>query len=241
MIYLGKVREVLDRIEETQSQAIGKAAEVIAAQIGRGRVLHVFATGHSHMLAEELFFRAGGLVPINAIFEPELMLHEGATKSSKMEKLPGLAEIILDHAGLDSGDLLLVISNSGVNAVPVEMALKAKERGIAVIALTSLEGSSQLTPYNRQGVHLYEVADIVLDNCVPVGDACCLLGDGPLKIGPLSTIAGAVILNSIITEVGKKLIDQGLVPPVLVSSNIPGGKEHNEKILAPFRDQLARI
>jgi uncharacterized phosphosugar-binding protein len=139
--YLEKLGMLLQKAIETQWRVIKEAGELVAEAIVQGGILHVFGVGHSHMLAEEAFFRAGGLAAVNAIFEPSLMLHEGVLKSARLENLTGFAQILLDHYEVKEKDVLLLISNSGVNAVPVEMAIEAKRRNVPTIAITSVRYS----------------------------------------------------------------------------------------------------
>src|SRR5947208_2455503 len=169
--YLGKALEVAHRAAETQLGAIRVAAALVADALAGGRTFWVFGTGHSHALAEELYGRAGGLADVRAILEPGLMLHEGLQKSSLLERLPGLADVLLEINPLESGDVVLIASNSGRNAVPVEFALGARKRGVKVIDLTSLAHSTATTSRAPGGQRLFETADVVLDNCGVPGDA----------------------------------------------------------------------
>ncbi|MCR4425573.1 MAG: SIS domain-containing protein [Firmicutes bacterium] len=237
--YLDHLKELLTTIEQTQSEAISRAASVIADSINKGGTLHLFGTGHSHLLAEEAFYRAGGLVPVNAILEPALMLHDGPFKATDMERLEGYAEIILDHSGIEEGDVLIVISNSGRNAVPVEMAVAGIARGITVVALTSLAHSRSVPSRHSSGKRLYEVADIVIDNCGVVGDAILSIGSSRTHICPTSTVTGAAIINTLVAEVVERLVALGAEPPVFVSANLDGGDEYDRQWAAKFAKKRA--
>ncbi|HOL51518.1 MAG TPA: SIS domain-containing protein, partial [Bacillota bacterium] len=208
--YFDVVRSLLDEVERAEAENMEEAATLIAEAIADGRVLHYFAAGHSHMLGEELFYRAGGLVPVNAIVEPALMVTFGAGKSSHMERLTGLARIILDDAGVGSGDVMIVASNSGVNPVPVEMAAEAKSDDVKVIGLTSVEGSRTTPVRNSVGKRLYEIADIVIDTHVPWGDAAIEVEGVSQKTGPVSTVIGAAILNTVVVRVIERLVECGI-------------------------------
>lgn len=227
--YLNRVQRILDEIGKTQLEAIGRAADIAAAAIRGGGRLHLFGTGHSHIIAEEAFYRAGGLVPVNAVLEPALMLHEGPFKSTAMERLEGYAQIILDHSGIGPDDALMIISNSGRNAVPVEMALIAKARGIPVIVLTSLAHSRSVPSRHSSMKHLFEVADVVIDNCGVPGDAVLEADGTSVQICPTSTVAGAAIINMLVAEVVERLCAIGIEPPVFVSANIEGGDEFDRQ------------
>ena len=236
--YFDVVRSLLDEVERAEAENMEEAATLIAEAIADGRVLHYFAAGHSHMLGEELFYRAGGLVPVNAIVEPARMVTFGAGKSSHMERLTGLARIILDDAGVGSGDVMIVASNSGVNPVPVEMAAEAKSDGVKVIGLTSVEGSRTTPVRNSVGKRLYEIADIVIDTHVPWGDAAIEVEGVSQKTGPVSTVIGAAILNTVVVRVIERLVERGIDPPIFMSSNVPGGLEHNEVLLKQYRSKI---
>ena len=147
-----------------ETENIKKASEIIFKALRNKKLVHVFATGHSHMFAEELFYRAGGLVQVNPILEPFLMQHEGSIRSTKFERLTGIAEIIFNSLDLRSGEPFIIVSNSGINSVPVEMAVLAKEKGHPVICVTSITQSSKSNTRNKYNKHLYEVCDVVIDN-----------------------------------------------------------------------------
>ncbi len=195
------------------------AAERIAASIRQGGVLHVFGSGHSHMLAEELYVRAGGLAPVHPIFAPELMLHEDVERASLLERQPEYAAVVLEGQPLKSGDILLVISNSGSNGLPVEVALRGQQAGLFVIALTSVGFSRTLDPRHPSGRRLFEVADLVFDNHGVPGDACLEIPGTAARGGPTSTVVGAALLNALMVEVAGRLAQGGSEPPVFVSGN----------------------
>ena len=194
----------------------------------------MFGSGHSHMLAEEGHYRAGGLAPVVPILASSLMLHEWSTGSSKFERTLGLAPTILARYQPTQQDVLVIISNSGVNAVPVEMALTAKQKGLTVIALTSLEYTAH-APLSPLGKRLAEIADIVIDNQLPPGDALVEIGNGGLHSGPGSTVLGAFLLNALLTEVVWRLAAEGSMPPVYISSNMPGGAQHNQELIERYK------
>ena len=169
--YLGRIGAMVGRLRDEQLGSIREAGALVAEVLRADRLIHVFGSGHSHMLAEEGLYRAGGLAPVNAILESGLMLHEGAATSTRLEKLPGYSPIVADKYGFEEGDLLIVISNSGVNAAPVEMALLAREAGLKVLAISSVAYSKSVEPGPGASARLYEVADLTLDNLGRAGDA----------------------------------------------------------------------
>jgi uncharacterized phosphosugar-binding protein len=201
-------------------------------------VFHVFGSGHSHALAEETYHRAGGLVPVNAIQEVFLTPLTPPRTSGQLERVPGLAKIILDDHDLRPGEVLMVISNSGINAVPVEVALEGKSRGLTVVALTSLRHSQGVPSRHPGGQRLFEIADIVLDNCGEPGDAAVHYEGFDGTVGPTSFLAGAYIINSLVCRVVELFVEQGLTPPVYLSANVPGGDEHNQKLEARYRGRI---
>jgi uncharacterized phosphosugar-binding protein len=217
--YFGKALAIAQQAAETQLGAIRVAAGLVADALAGGKRFWVFGTGHSHALAEELYGRAGGLADVRAILEPGLMLHEGLQKSSLLERLPGLAGVLLEINQLESGDVVLIASNSGRNAVPVEFALGARERGAQVIALTSMAHTTATTSRAPGGQRLFETADVVIDNCGVPGDALIEAPGSPERTGATSTMIGAMLLQALTVEVVTRLAERGETPNVLRSLN----------------------
>jgi uncharacterized phosphosugar-binding protein len=218
--YKNKIIDLVEKIEITEKGNILKAAELFFETIKKDKMVHVFGTGHSHMVGIEMFVRAGGLANINAMLDGTITTEDGARKGSMTEKLEGLAEIIWDQYEISEEDIMIIISNSGRNNVPIEMAMKAKEKGLKLIVITSLSHSKSCESRNKSGKKLYEFADIVIDNKVPAGDT--LISISGVKTGPGSTIAGCFIVNSILVETLEKLDKAGLPLPIFGSQNVDG-------------------
>lgn len=234
------VVQQLDTALASQRPALEAAAELLAAALAADRYLYAFGTGHSHLLAEEIFYRAGGLARAAAILDPPLMLHEGAAESSDRERRSGYAAELLARYPLAPGDVLVIASNSGRNAVPVEMALAARERGLHTIAITSLAHSRAFASRHPSGQRLFEVAELVLDNGGVVGDAALDLAGLPRQVGPTSTLVGAFLLNALVVRAIELALARGHVPEVYASSNadVPGW---NEALVARYRGRLRHL
>ncbi len=233
LAYLDNISRLIDHIRNTQTGPLDAAAGQCAKTLMNGGWIYVFGTGHSHMLAEEMFYRAGGLVRVKPILEDGLMLHAGAAKSTELERLPGYAGILLDEYNVQTGDTLIIASNSGRNAVCIEMALGAAARGAAVIALTSIEHSSRTAARHPSGKRLFEAAGIILDNGGCCGDASVDFGDR--RAAPTSTVIGAVLLNMLQCSVIELLQEAGAPVELYASSNIDGGERINQEYISKYK------
>lgn len=232
--YMNKVEELLHKTADVNEETIKMLARKFADNIASNQIIHVFGTGHSHMIGIELFCRAGGLGNVNAILDPDTLTSNGARRSGALEKLPGLADIIYDSYTINAGDIMIITSNSGRNAVPVEMALRAKKEGVYTIALTNLEQSEAAVSRHPSGKKLYECVDCILDNAVPSGDA--LLNINGTLTGPGSTISSIFLLDTIVSEALQILADEGKELPIFQSQNVDGF--NNDAVYAKYEDRV---
>jgi len=237
--YIKIVTETIEKAWETQKDAILKSAELVADAIEKKNNVFVFGCSHAGILAEEVFYRTGGLAVVNPIFFPGFMLNtRPITMTSSLERISGLGKTILDKNNVKSDDVLILHSVSGRNTVPVEMAIEAKKRGVHTVCITNLDYSKGVTSRHPDGLRLFEVCDIVIDNCGEIGDAAVSLDGLPEKIGPTSTAVGTAIINALVIEAVEKMIADGIVPPVFMSANIDGGDEHNAKIFEEYKNNI---
>jgi uncharacterized phosphosugar-binding protein len=237
--YIDGLQAVLERIKCEQAGGIEQAGRLVAGALSKGGIVHAFGTGHSHLIADEAFFRAGGIAAVNPILDERLIFLKGALESTRAEQETGLARTLIERESVESGDVAIIISNSGRNAAPVEMALEMKARGVPVIAITNLGQSGASRPRHSSGKRLFELADVVIDNCVPAGDALLELTGLAARIGPSSTVAGAAIINSIIIEAVAQMLRRGEQLPVLPSANIEGVSEQMlEELLGRYRGRI---
>lgn len=226
--------EVVDKIKTTQKENIVNAAKMIAEAHMNKKTFYVSGSGHSHSVAEELYGRAGGLAFTVPIMTTELTLTEHPTKSTFIERLEGYATILADLYKISAGDVVLIASNSGRNAYPVELAMEAKKRGASVIALTSMAHSSQVSSRHKSNKRLFEVADIVIDTCGQKGDSATYLTGVSVPILPTSSIANTFICAALSAEVVAYLHEHGAEVEVLVSANVDGGFEKNEAYMEKY-------
>ena len=227
--YCKRIVEGVETIKNTQMDAISKAAGEIALRLEKGGILNVFGSGHSHVLAEEVYARAGGLIQARAIIPHELTVDLEMEKSTLMERTDGLAEIVLATHKIRKCDALIIVSNSGRNAVPVQMAQEARKRGIFTVALTNLTHSKSVSSRDKSGKKLYELCDIVLDTCGPLGDALVPVSGKDYSIGPASTIFGALVIEMLVCTIIETMISHGTEPLILRSGNLDGSDEQNRK------------
>lgn len=237
--YINIVNECIQKAYDTQEETLLAVAHLMAKTIEAKKNVFVFGCSHAGILAEEVFYRTGGLAVINPIFFPGFMLNtRPITMTSSLERIPEIGDTILKQNHVNEGDLLIIHSVSGRNSVPVEMAIKAHNAGVNTVCITNLNYSKAVTSRHPSGKHLFEVCDYVIDNCGEIGDAAVSLEGLPEKIGPTSTAVGTAILNAVVIESVEKMIADGIVPPVFMSANIDGGDEHNAKIFAEYKDNI---
>jgi len=239
LAYFEALMPVLQKAISTQTQNIKILARWMADSIENDHLVYVFGAGHASMIAEEMCYRAGSLVPTNAILIPGLTVTtRPLTMETELERLTGLAEIIYKASKIRKGDLLIVHSNSGRNTVAIEMAETAKEAGVRIVALTSVSHSSNVESRHPNGVRLMDVADLVIDNCGIVGDAIVEYKEIEQRCGATSTVVGAALMNAAICEAVQILIDEGESPPIFQSANLDGSDLHNQKLMEYYAGRL---
>lgn len=239
--YLDTVGALLRRVRDEQLSTLNAAAVRIADCIVGGGLWHVFGTGHSQLLAAELFYRAGGLVPVNAVLDLPLSVMTAARRSTWLERVPGYAEQLLQDEPLQAGDVMLVISNSGRNAVPIEVALTAKARGAIVLALTSVRFSGRVGSRHPSGKRLLDCADLVFDNYGADGDAAVQIPGCPSAVSATSTVVGSALLQALAAATVAELQRRGHPAPVWNSANGEAGEESNAAHLAAYRTRIKRL
>jgi len=228
--YLDKCKEITDKIR-LQQQKIETASQWFAQSILAGRVVHVFGTGHSRIMVEEMWPRYGSFPGFNPIVELSLTYHNnvvganGQRQAMFLENVPGLAERILRNFGLDKKDTALIISSSGCNMVPIEMAELFQQKGIRVVAIVTKEHLEKSKSKRSDGKKLSDFADLILDTAAPAGDSMISIDGLPTPVSPGSTVGGIMIINSIKADVAKRLTDAGQPPKVLTAACVVGAEE----------------
>ncbi|WP_273429403.1 SIS domain-containing protein [Chitinibacter tainanensis] len=239
--YLNTVTALLQRVQDEQLLQLEAAAARIAACIASGGLWHVFGSGHSQLLAAELFYRAGGLVPVNAILDLPLSVMVNARRSTWLERVPGYAEQLLQDEPVSAGDVVLVISNSGRNAVPIEVALAAKARGATVFALTAVDFSRRVSSRHPSGYKLLDCAEIVFDNYGVDGDAVVQIPGCASAVAATSTVVGSALLQALAAATVAQLQQTGHAAPVWQSANAEGGEAQNAAHLAQYQGRIKRL
>jgi len=231
--YVNTLKALIDEVLSSEATKIESLAHKIAASLVNGGVLHVFGSGHSAMIGKEVVHRAGGLMPINLIPDPT----EGMA-----ERVEGYGSILIqrycEKYGFQEGEVLIVVSTSGRNPLPIEIALGAKAKGVFTSAITSVEFSRVFPSRHSSGKRLFEVVDLVIDNHVPVGDAVVEIPGIEQRVGPVSTIIGALIMNMIIVRTTEEILALGSMPPILLSQNLDGADAHNRALHHKYRHRL---
>ncbi len=237
--YVGSVTKALGTLLSSQMEAIARAAQMMTDTVQGGGSLFAFGASHSFIIAEELVYRTGGLMLINPIYPHGMNLFvRPMTMTSKLERIEGLGRELLLGSPAKRGDLVLIASTSGRNAVAIDMALAARDLEMRVIGITSLAYSKGVTSRHSSGKRLLDLCDVVLDNGAPYGDAAVRVGDFSQAVGPLSTVLGCALVNALVVEAVGAMLDRGLEPPVFMSANLDGGDEYNARLLAQYRDRI---
>jgi len=230
--YFKVIETLLNEVETTQSENITKASQLIADSIMSGGILQAFGSGHSYAAAIEICGRAGGLIPAKVIKEPAM---------GNYEAIEGVGALFVKKSDFRKEDVVVIISNSGRNPLPIEIALKVKEVGAKLIVVTSLEASKKLSCRHSGGKNLWQFADVVLDNRVAFGDATIEVPGLPVKVCGTSSIAAAALLNASVLDAVKLMVSKNFIPPVYMSANVDGGNEFNEKYFNKYADRLNRV
>lgn len=238
--YLNGVIHLLERIRDEESESLQKAAEIMAEAVVGGQRIFAFGCTHSSLPIQDLVYRAGGLMLINPIFAPGIASMETrpATMSSAIERLSGYALVILDGTPAQPGDVLILVSVSGRNAVPVELAQYARERGLKVIGVTSLAYSGAVTSRHPTGKKMHEFAHVVLDNKVDKGDAMLQTEGVPQKFCPASGVTSIALLQALVAGTIEELLRRGFTPPIFLAGNVDGGMEYNARLVAQYKDRI---
>lgn len=237
--YFERAIEFLAKIKESQLGKIEEAAEIISQAIIEGHALYAFGCTHSSLPVKDIFYRAGGLMLVNPIFGSGLSLDiHPPTLTSKIERIEGYGEILLEKVPIKQGDVLILVSVSGRNPVPIDVARAAKERGMTVIGLTSMEYTTHVSSRHSSGKKMYEFVDVILDNRAPPGDAILKLEGMPQKFCPISGITSIAILHALMAETVERLMAKGFTPPVYRAANVQGGEEWNARLLKKYEDRI---
>ncbi len=237
--YYRRVSEIMNAVFRDEADAIERAAEAIAEANRKGNSVFAFGCNHAGLITLELFYRTGGLVTVNPVRAPGMMLElSPPTMTSEMERLPGYGKIIFGNLKTKPGDVIIIHSVSGRNAVTVDMAEAAREAGMTVIVVTNLNTATTVTSRHPSGKKLYDFASILIDNHGDRGDASVEIEGFPQKVASTSTVVGAAILNAVVARVAELLMESGVTPPVFMSGNIDGGDEHNHRVMDEHRDNI---
>lgn len=239
LAYFDHLLPILQKAIATQEDVLKTVAERMADVIADDHIVYVFGAGHAGIIAEEMFYRAGGLVPVVPIFAPGLVTFtRPATLETELERLSGYATLLLDACKIGDRDLLIVHSNSGRNTVAIEMAEEARQRGITVVALTSVAHSKSVTSRHPRGLKLMDLADYVIDNCGVIGDAVVPLDGTGQMSGSTSTVVGAALMNALVVETANTLIARGLEAPIFRSANLDGSEQNNKRWMDHYSSRL---
>lgn len=232
--YFQGIHQLIDQIYETQQAPMMQAVAAMAKSVADGGVVHIFGAGHTQMLGLEVWYRAGQPGFMSPIFDEGLWPFNGPLKGSELEKLPGYGDLLFRFHDARAGEVVFVLSNSGRNAAPIDVALAAKARGLSVVGITSMDYTTRVASKHESGKRLFEIADIVIDNAAPLGDATLSIEGIAPRVGPVSTILNAAILNSLLVELDARLVAMGIEPPIFTSANLDTDLSKNAEYVRRF-------
>jgi uncharacterized phosphosugar-binding protein len=232
--------DLLQRVRDEEADSIAAAGTLLADTVADGGRLFAFGAGHSSLAAQDVVYRAGGLALMNLLAVPGAVGVDvvPATLGSALERVDGLATAVLDSSPLRAGDVLVIVSLSGRNALPVEMAMNARALGVRVIGVTSVAYATETKSRHSSGTFLKDHCDVVLDSKIAVGDAELTLDSVPAPFAPASTVVTAALLQAVVATAAGALADRGIEPPLLRSGNVDGGHEWNGRVMEQYRDRI---
>lgn len=235
--YFRRLYDTIESVMESEGSKIETAASWMAASIANEGIVHLFGSGHSHMVAEEVFHRAGSLMPLNPMLDINLTFL-GSVNATVLERTRGYGHVVLASHDIRPGEVVIVISNSGVNPVPIDVALEAREIGAQTIAITSDVHYRDAPSRHESGKRLAQTTDLVLDTHVPAGDALIEIPGSYARSGGVSSVIGISLINAIIVETAGRLQKMGIVPPIIPTMNLPGGDEAMEELVSRYAARL---
>ena len=237
--YYSRVSEIMAEVFRDEADAIEEAAQAVAEANRDGHSVFAFGCNHAGLITLELFYRTGGLVTVNPVRAPGMMLElSPPTMTSEMERMPGYGKIIFGNLKTRPGDVIIIHSVSGRNSVTVDMAEAAREAGMKVIVVTNLNTATTVTSRHPSGKKLHDFASILINNHGDLGDASVEIEGFPQKVASTSTVVGAAILNAVVARVCELRRESGVTPPVFMSGNIDGGDEHNRRVMNERRENI---
>lgn len=244
--YLNKVVELFTAIEAENKDAIDRASDILVEAIEGDKLIHVIGPGgHSNLGAEEMFYRAGGLVPVNPILDPGTALFCGAFRSTVIERTPGYGKAVLDSYGVGGDEPIIIINAYGINSMCIDVALEAKKRGMKTIGITSRSYADTVgkdhPARHPSGKNLYEIVDVFVDSHLPLGDAVVEFENFGERVAPTSTLVNSFTINLLVIETVRKLLEKGINPPIWRSANMPGGDEVNKKYFEKYMGRVKHL
>ena len=238
--FYARTLETMNELRQDEWGHVGTVGGWLGEALSKEGWLYVFGTGHSHLVAEEIFYRAGGLAHAVPMLDPRVMLHENAIEATYTERETGFAAQLMEKYPVQAGDVLIVVSNSGRNAVPIEMALLGREKGMRVAAILSRRQSDAWPSRHASGKKLADVAEVVLDNHGADGDAWLEMPGLPSKVGSTSSMMGLLLIQLILVQACENSLARGVAPEMYISSNT-NGDDHNEKLLEKYRSRIRHL